>query len=214
MPDALIKNDSSSLELRSFDLQKLNEYRTEKEFKYDDQIAVDTSWWDRFWTWVWDLIYGSLENPYTGGFIKYLLIAIVVVLLIFAIVKITGLDLKILSGKSKAVDVPYEESVENIHEINFNEEINKAVIAGNYRLAVRLLYLQALKFLSDGAQIDWKPEKTNQAYVDELVDPDRKKAFRLLTLKFEYIWYGDFSVEKESFKALKVSFDRFNLKSL
>lgn len=209
-----IKNDSSAVRLRNFDLQQLKEYSTQKDFQYEEQLALNTSWWDRFWRWIWELINGTLENRYSGSFIKYLLIAIVVAMVIFVIFKLMGLDLKIFSGKSKAIDIPYDESMENIHEINFNEEIEKAMAKGNYRLAVRLLYLRSLKLLSDAELINWQPEKTNQAYIDELKDEERKKEFKLLTLQFDYIWYGDFPIEKESFKTLKMSFDRFNVKTL
>lgn len=209
-----IKNDSSAVRLRNFDLQQLKEYSTQKDFQYEEQLALNTSWWDRFWRWIWELINGTLENRYSGSFIKYLLIAIVVAMVIFVIFKLMGLDLKIFSGKSKAIDIPYDESMENIHEINFNEEIEKAIAKGNYRLAVRLLYLRSLKLLSDAELINWQPEKTNQAYIDELKDEERKKEFKLLTLQFDYIWYGDFPIEKESFKTLKMSFDRFNVKTL
>lgn len=209
-----IKNDSSAVALRNFDLQKIKDYSIQKDFQYDEQLSLNTSWWDRFWRWVWDLINGALENSYTGGFIKYLLITIVVALIIFVIIKLMGIDLKIFAGKSKSIDVPYDESMENIHEINFNEEIDKAIANGNYRLGVRLLYLRSLKILSDGELISWQPEKTNQAYIDELADEERKSEFKVLTLQFEYIWYGDFSIEKESFKMLKGGFDRFNVKAL
>lgn len=209
-----IKNDSATVVLRTFDQQKIKDYAALKDFQYEEQLALNTSWWDRFWRWIWELINSTLENKYAGGFIKYLLIAIVVAVVIFVVVKFMGLDLKILTGKSKSVDVPYDESMENIHEINFNEEIDKAVRQGNYRLAVRLLYLRSLKVLSDSELISWQPEKTNQAYIDELIDEERKKDFKILTLQFEYIWYGDFSIEKESFGALKGNFDRFNVKSL
>ena len=36
----------------------------------------------------------------------------------------------------------------------------------------------------------------------------------MLTLRLEYIWYGDFSIDKEIFKVLKGSFERFNVKAL
>lgn len=212
--DPPLKNDSSSVELRNFDLQKIKDYSVQKDFQYDEQATINTSWWDRFWSWFWDLLNGALANKYSGNFIKYLVIVIVAALVIFAVIKLIGLDLKIFAGKSKAVDVPYDESLENIHEINFNEEIEKAIANGNYRLAVRLLYLRSLKLLSDRELINWQPEKTNEAYINELIDPERKQQFKVLTLQFEYIWYGDFAIDKESFKGLKGSFERFNVKAL
>jgi hypothetical protein len=209
-----IRNDYSKVDLRSFDLQKIKGYSKEKEFRYDQSVSVDTSWWNRFWNWIWEMINGALSNKYSGDFVKYLVIAVVSALIIFSLSKIAGLDLMIFSRKSKAVDVPYGETMENIHEIDFNDEINKAVLNGNYRLAVRLLYLRSLKLLSDQELINWQPEKTNQTYIDELEDLERKQEFKILTLRFEYVWYGDFSIDKEVFNVLKGSFERFNVKAL
>ena len=209
-----IKDDSAKVALRNFDPRQINAYRTQQDFQYEEKLGVDTSWWDRFWHWFWGLMDGTLKNKYAGGFIKYLLIVIVTALVIFVVVKFVGLDLKLFASKSKAVDVPYEESMENIHEINFNDEIEKAADNGSYRLAVRLLYLRSLKLLSDKGLINWQPEKTNQAYTDELTDPERKQQFKLLTLQFEYVWYGDFSIDREHFIVLKGSFERFNVKAL
>jgi hypothetical protein len=50
-----IRNDYSKVDLRSFDLQKIKEYSKEKEFRYDQSVSVDTSWWNRFWNWIWEL---------------------------------------------------------------------------------------------------------------------------------------------------------------
>lgn len=214
LKDIPIRNDHSRVDLRNFNLQNLKDYSIQKEFKYDEAVSINTSWWDRFWKWIWRLVNDALNNEYSGSFIKYLVIGIVSGLIIFAISRVAGLDLMIFARKPKAVDVPYDEMMENIHGIDFNEEINKAVLSGNYRLGVRLLYLRSLKLLSDRELINWQPEKTNQAYVDELQDFERKQQFKMLTLQFEYVWYGDFSVDKDVFKALKGSFERFNVKAL
>nr|WP_121269663.1 hypothetical protein [Pedobacter schmidteae] len=208
-----LKNDSAAVVLRTFDQQKIKEYHLEKAFRYDEVVPVN-NWWGRFWRWFWELIDGMLTNKYSGGVIKYLVILIAAALVIFVVIKLIGLDLKIFAGKAKAIDVPYQESVENIHEINFNDAIAKAVAEGNYRLAVRLLYLHSLKLLNDKEIIYWQPEKTNQAYVSEITETEMKRQFTVLTLQFEYIWYGDFSIDKVGFGAIKSSFDRFNVKAL
>lgn len=206
-----IKNDSTRLELRNFDQQKIQQYKAEKEFIYEEAARIDLSYWDRFWRWFWSLFDGVVSNEYSGGILKYLVMLLAAGLIVFAVIKFAGLDLKIFAGKAKAVDVPYSESPDNIHEINFNEEIDKAVAAGNYRFAVRLFYLKALKLLNDKALIDWQPEKTNQTYISELTDPDKKKSFTALTMQFEYIWYGEFFIDREHFIEVKHNFERFNL---
>lgn len=209
-----LKNDTTAISVRSFDLQKIKDYSTQKEFRYDNVTPLNMSWWDRFWAWFWDLFSGVLKNKYSSGFLRYVIIFIVLGLVVFTVIKLIGLDINIFTRKSKSIDVPYNESLENIHEIDFNEEIDKAITNGNYRLAVRLLYLRSLKLLNDKELINWQPEKTNQNYINEIVDPERKGQFTALTRQFEYIWYGEFFIDKESFVVVKVSFERFNVKAL
>ncbi|EDM37453.1 hypothetical protein PBAL39_09926 [Pedobacter sp. BAL39] len=210
-----LKTDSGALQLRKMDAGHLRSYRNNPDFKYDEGIVQVDGLWERFWSWFWRLISNLFnkainDSTSTGTFIKYIALGLLVLLIGFLITRLAGLNLRIFSRKSKAVDVPYMELEDNIHEIDFNVELEKAVVAGNYRLAVRLFYLQSLKKLSDRNLIDWQPEKTNHAYVSELTDPERKVQFRQLTLQFEYVWYGEFFIEKESFAELRTAFEKFN----
>ncbi|WP_214227062.1 hypothetical protein [Pedobacter sp. B4-66] len=207
---AEIRLDTAKVELRKIDKNKLSTYSKEADFIYDDAPAPELSLWDRFWKWFWDIINQILRNKVSGGAIKYFVIVALIALVVFIVLKITGADLKIFSRKSKVVEVPYSESDDNIHEINFNEEIEKAISSSNYRLAVRLLYLLSLKKLSDRDLIHWLPEKTNQTYINEISDPNKQREFSKLTYQFEYVWYGEFFIDKESFSAIKDTFERFN----
>lgn len=209
----VVRLDTTKLDLRGFDKSKLEAHSKETDFIYDDDPAPNLSFWDRFWRWFWRLIGQALSNKVSGGLIKYLAIIALVGLVVFIVLKIIGADLKIFSRKSQIVEVPYNESDDNIHEINFNEEIEKAIVNANYRLAVRLLYLRTLKKLSDKDLIHWLPEKTNQTYISEINDSDKKKEFSKLTHQFEYVWYGEFFIDKENFNAIKDTFERFNLHS-
>ncbi|WP_448636007.1 DUF4129 domain-containing protein [Pedobacter panaciterrae] len=209
----VVRLDTTKVDLRGFDKSKLEAHSKETDFIYDDDPAPNLSFWDRFWRWFWRLIGQALSNKVSGGLIKYLAIIALVGLVVFIVLKIIGADLKIFSRKSQIVEVPYNESDDNIHEINFNEEIEKAIVNANYRLAVRLLYLRTLKKLSDKDLIHWLPEKTNQTYISEINDSDKKKEFSKLTHQFEYVWYGEFFIDKENFNAIKDTFERFNLHS-
>lgn len=75
---------------------------------------------------------------------------------------------------------------------------------------MRLFYLYSLKRLDESALISWLPEKTNQTYIAELADPEKRQQFSRLTTQFEYIWYGEFFIDKETFGYVKGDFDRFN----
>lgn len=205
-----LQNDSSSVNLRTIDERAVDTYSKQKEFIYDDVAVAKLSLWDRFWRWFWKTVYGLLNSKNVGGLIRYGLTALAIAIVVFIIIKLTGVDFKLFFGKSKTVSVPYEESLENIHEIDFDEQLTQALANGNYRLAVRLLYLRTLKKLTDKNLIYWQLEKTNQAYVAELTDEKQQAAFKLLTNQFEYIWYGEFFIDKNTFSSINESFQQFN----
>ena len=131
--------------------------------------------------------------------------------LLYLIMRLLGMDIaNIFSRKVKTTDLAYTEYTENIHSIDFDEELQKAIQTGNYRLAVRLLYLDCLKKLSDYQLIDWQPAKTNANYVNELGSTPLKDEFRQLTRQFEYVWYGDFRINERHFTHLHEAFQQFD----
>ncbi|MDF3078897.1 MAG: hypothetical protein K0S09_2786 [Sphingobacteriaceae bacterium] len=207
----IIKADSSAVRARHFSEKEINEYKTSKDFDYSYNDAPGASLWDRFWKWFWHLFDGVNSKAIPGGFWKYLFLILGLSGLVYIVLKLMGMDaLQLLTGKSKSIEIPYEESLENIHEISFDEEIERAVSNKNYRLAVRLLYLNCLKKLNDRGFINWQLDKTNAAYISEINHPDKQQQFKNLTLQFEYIWYGDFPVDGNGYQHVNNSFHDFN----
>ena len=88
---------------------------------------------------------------------------------------------------------------ENIHEMDFEKLIEEAAAKKDYRGGVRLLFLYALKMLSDKNHIHWDQGKTNHDYIDELKQDELKPGFSDLNYYFEYAWYGNFKVNAETF---------------
>lgn len=211
-PKKTIITDSSNIDIRKISAEEIKRYSTQKEFIYTDAAPETLTMWDRFWIWVWKIIRQIFSNKATGPAIKYLVIIIAILGISFIVIKLLGADLTFFSKKSKALDIPFNESLENIHEINFDEQIANAVQNKNYRLAVRLFYLKTLKNLSDKNLIAWLPEKTNQAYVSEIENTANKQEFKALTHQFEYVWYGEFYIEKNNFEIIQESFQQFNQK--
>lgn len=207
---ATIKTDSSKVTIRKFDQEQLKAYASDRDFIYDDAAPESYSVWDRFWSWFWRLISSALKNRYGGTIIKYVTIAAATALVVFIVLKLIGVNLRIFTRKAKAVNIPYKETEENIHEIDFNKEIEEAIGKGNFRLGVRLLYLRSLKKLSDKNLIIWQPEKTNQTYLNEISDMHKKQQFGILTKQFEYVWYGEFFIDAANFKQLRDSYDQFS----
>jgi hypothetical protein len=208
---AIEKVDTSKITVQKFDVRALEKYKRDKDFNYGGEATGQPSFWDLFWNWLWDLLFGWIgKSAYGGAVIKYFLLGLSVAILVYIVFKSFGIDpVQLWRGQAQRVAVPYSESLENIHEINFDEEIEKAVSQHNYRLAVRLLYLKCLKQLSDTNLIQWQIDKTNSAYVYELSDPKQKQMFGLLTRQFEYVWYGDFHIDQQAFSNINGLFQNF-----
>jgi hypothetical protein len=98
---------------------------------------------------------------------------------------------------------------ENIFEIDYEAEIEQAIASGNYRVAVRLLYLRTLKLLSQKELISYTHEKTNSDYLQQLAGTALYKDFFRLTRHFEYTWYGQFELSPEGFRVMQNHFADF-----
>lgn len=103
---------------------------------------------------------------------------------------------------------PDEALPENIFEINYGREIEKAQAAGNYRLAVRLHFLQLLRTLSDKHIIQYTPERTNFDYLLQLQKSNWYQDFFRLTRHYEYIWYGQFAIDQYRYEQISQDFGR------
>ena len=102
-----------------------------------------------------------------------------------------------------------EETTDDIFEINFERDIQKAITAKNFRLAVRLMYLRTLRDLSDRNLISYTHEKTNSDYLFQLADTRHYKSFFRLTRSFDYTWYGQFELSQDSFGVIQNDFSSF-----
>lgn len=120
-------------------------------------------------------------------------------------------NVSLFRRKMKATDGEnvVEAETENIFEIKFEKEIQKAIDAGNFRFAVRLMYLRTLKDLSTHNLINYTHEKTNTDYLLQLTGSSYYKNFFRLTRSFDYTWYGHFSLSQESFSAIQNDFNSF-----
>jgi hypothetical protein len=218
----VLQMDSAQVNVRHLDTAAINKYSKLSEFQYNDDEQTTPSWWIRFWRWFWSWFW-NLFKPINFGkynpspflkvllyFLKYLVIATGVAAVIFLVLKLAGINmLHVFRRKSMSANLPYAESLENIHDISFDDELEKAVAQHNYRLAVRLLYLKCLKQLSDADLIKWQIDKTNSAYINELTNPEQRKVFKTLTLQFEYVWYGEFAIDGPVFKNINTLFQDF-----
>jgi len=194
--------DSSKIEQRNFSSSSLNVYKNDKNFQYEKETIQRETWWDRFWDWFWNK-YDDIMSTETGRITMRIIYWILgIAALAFFVLKVSKMNRLNLFSASPQSKTPYTIEEENIHAISFDEAIQNALQEGNYRLAIRLVYLQNLKMLTDKDLIEWQLNKTNKDYLRELI-PSLQQPFKHITDVFEYAWYGHFTVTREDFTTLK-----------
>lgn len=104
-------------------------------------------------------------------------------------------------------------SEEHLHEINFDRCIGEAAAAGDFRLAVRFLYLQALYHLEQHAWILIKAGKTNRDYERDLAAHSIGTVFRAARLQFEHVWYGNHDVGPVDYDRIRSLFLDLQMKA-
>lgn len=188
--------DTVRYNYRELDQNQLENFRSDSVFNYRINTKKGTTLWERILIWLTDFIqklfYASGRSS-AGKFIIYSLIAGA---LIFSVLKLINIRHSSLISKPLSKNLSFKIASENIHEIPFESQIEDAIENKNYKLAIRLYYLFALKKLTDSGSIEWAPGKSNHDYYYELKRKAAKEHFSSLSQLFEYAWYGGFKIEK------------------
>lgn len=101
----------------------------------------------------------------------------------------------------------YEITAENIENADIPTLIKQAEESGNFRLAIRYNYLLLLKTLSYKNLITFEEDKTNNDYINELRKQPFGSSFQYISYLYNYIWYGEFLINKNQYHLAK---DNFN----
>lgn len=180
-------------------------YLSDEDFNYEIKPQKPSGFWS--WLGYW---FKKMMNSmfYSTGSFKTVMYFIFVLLIVLLALKLLNVDFKMLFFKDvkKTGTVSLSED-EIIKETDIDELIDNEVARGNYRNAIRLLYVNLLKKLWNSGNIEWQINKTNRDYQRELRKTKYIDDFRSLTKVFEYFWYGNFPVDKTLFVDIRQGFD-------
>ena len=216
-----IKYDTASVTPKEASPGKQKDYESD-DWRYDRGKTAKKSEptvFDRMWNSFWEKVVDSFTsdnadhkrsfNPWT---ILWILILVTIVVLVILKVTDSGLS-TIFSGKSKkneSIDAALEDV--DIHGIDYEKQISQALASRDYRLAVRLWFLRTLKTFSDKELLHWKIDKTNSDYYYELSGTNYQQDFGEVSKVYDYIWYGEFPVDENSYSKAEDKFKNLNEK--
>ncbi len=204
--DTLVRYDNTDITIRKVDEEKVGDLKQDPDLDYTITPSVQSIWSRMLW-WLLALFASLFSSSEEGAWLRYLIWGLGVAILIYVILKLLKIDAFKMFYSGQGKSITYTAIDENIHEMDFDKLIANAVAAKDYRLAVRLQFLQALKILSDKHLIHWQPGKTNHDYLVELGKSNLRDGFTELNEYFEYAWYGNFPIAPELFGKVQVIFN-------
>ncbi len=140
----------------------------------------------------------------------YIAIAVFVIILAWYVIEN---DLFLFRKKAAlSTTATVAEREEDPLSVPFPEAIKEAVQSKNYRLAVRLHYLQLLKTLSEKGIISYQPDKTNFDYLLQVRSTAHYHDFFSATRNYEYSWYGLFPIDEAQYRQIESTFSHFHQK--
>ena len=196
-------------ETRHFDQAQIDSLKNTSDFDYETERFSSVDLFDVIMAWLWYNILRHLISPESAGYWQILAYILAVLAFLFILRNFMRSKLGPLFYKSLALNNDVNQLTEDdIYHVNLQDLFQQKVQEKQYRYAVRLLYLIALKNLADQKFIKWKTGKTNHDYLQE-IDQMFYLDFAEITRLFEYTWYGDFKIDSDNFSAIRAQFDSF-----
>lgn len=95
---------------------------------------------------------------------------------------------------------------EDIFSLSYTKLIQNAEKQNDYRVAIRLMFLQTLKLLSDVNAIQYQPDYTDQHYLQQLYESKYYEDFFKVMRSYEYAWFGKFYIPVDRYAVIKNEF--------
>lgn len=209
--NTVVVQDTFKVELRLPSQNILDKYKKDKTFDYSPNPETTESFWDKIINWINRQLFGLQTSKTYSDIIDYLLYGLMVAALIIIILGLFKSEIRgFFYSVKKEQKIRFEEQEEDIHKINFDKLIARAVENKEYKIAIRYLFLKTLRLLSDQRIINLQSNKTNQDYLSEIKKNEVADLFSRVALGFELAWYGDFPVDENQYRNSRIIFNNLS----
>lgn len=213
-----VSYDDSKITVQEIQKEHLEKYKNDTDFNYVE-VQQEESILNRFVRWLKNIIVKIFEYIFGVGnatgilkfifnVLPYLLLAFLIFLLIKFFLNVDSKNVISVSQNSATVNFTEEEHI--LKNKDIRALIDDAIKNQNYRLAIRYYYLLSLKYLTQSNIIAWQQQKTNEDYISEIKTETLKSDFKNITRIYDYVWYGEFTIDKLKFEILKTPFIDLN----
>jgi hypothetical protein len=150
----------------------------------------------------------ALDNFFNSSFLRIFLWILAICFVAFIIYHLFLSKGVFGKASKRAAIAEEEEEIQDHLDNDFDRLYNKALAAGDTRMAMRYLFLKVLQKLNEKELIQFAVDKTNSMYAREIPLAKRNN-FAQIALYYEYIWYGNTSVSIQHFDGIKNKVNEF-----
>lgn len=206
-------SDTANREVISFGEDFRKKYLSDDDFVYNQDEGEKTfiaRFWEKLQRFLKKLLgMGSMDEISDINLIIIKIICgIIVLIVIYFVIRLLMRHKGnwFFQKKNESIPIDINDAEQLIQLANFEQLIAEIESQGDSRQSIRLYYLWLLKDLKEKELIVWLPEKTNADYMSELKDESLRKQFTYLSYLYNYIWYGEFTINGEDYINAKRAF--------
>ena len=205
--DALAQPDSAA---PADALERLRQILDRPPFTRAESESALAAWWRAFWDWVVRVLERLLRpvgtiGPTTGNVLAWVIAGIGAVLLLGVLgYLLLGLR-RSLVAEARLADADPEARLTARTAI---EQASDLARTGDYRTAVRYLYLSALLWLDEQDLLRYDRALTNREYLERARDnPALHTRLAPIVETFDRVWYGHMALDAGSFAAYRAQIE-------
>jgi hypothetical protein len=145
-------------------------------------------------------------DPGVKLFIKWALFVLLIGFLLMLVLYTLGINPFRKKKNGQSIPIDLETIAEHLDEADLDPYLMEAIKSGNYKLAIRLYYLQIIQRLNFSGKIRWKRHKTNKHYLNEMRAQPDFQTFKSITLTYEKSWFGPDNLNQVQYEQISPVF--------
>ena len=130
-----------------------------------------------------------------------------VIFLIYKLFFVGKVYIKHEHEEDNVQDLDYIER--NLMQLDMDQYLQDALNQLDYASAIRYLHLINVQGLAKKEIIQWDRTKTNAELMDEVQNQELKSDFLQCGRIFNYVWFGNFKIDADSYKGYEREFQQF-----
>lgn len=197
-------------EIRHFDAQAIADLQADPANDYLGDPERPPTPWERFLAWLQRQLDRTMGTGPASWFMRNLWVFLIILAVLIAAFTLRK---RLFTGAFSKAPTRLPEVGELHAEVqadDLDERIRAAEQEGAWRKALRLYYLLSLRKLADTGHITLGPQATDRDYLYQVADSGLRERFRSLAGTFQWVWYGDASVDRARYETLIADFRRFD----